>query len=306
MTSDFEIDGPELIPGLGARVSLNLADEISQQARTTLRELLKQHHLLVFSGTDITLDQQMEIARVFGRIVPTQAEPTLDLLISNVREEGYLGSAELIWHTDHAYLREPLRVGLLYALDVQAGRSSTRFISAVRAVERLPCELRQRLEYLQVLNTAEPGPQENGGAIPLGQRVATLGSDLVAAAHPVISVHPNTGDRYLTPTPYHSDCILGMSGPESRAILDEIFGHFYVESEVYEHYWSNGDLVIWDNLAVHHSRGALENAGPRTLRRVSVGIGGFEEQIPARLCGAWTSRSRAARERAMTASGAKS
>ena len=47
--------------------------------------------------------------------------------------------------------------------------------------------------------------------------------------------------------------------------------HLYSPAYVYEHRWSEGDLILWDNRALQHARDALDPNAPRTLRRVSVG-----------------------------------
>ena len=40
---------------------------------------------------------------------------------------------------------------------------------------------------------------------------------------------------------------------------------------VYEHRWRNGDLVVFDNLAMQHARSNVELNGPgRTLRKVML------------------------------------
>jgi taurine dioxygenase len=48
---------------------------------------------------------------------------------------------------------------------------------------------------------------------------------------------------------------------------------------VYEHTWCNGDIVIWDNIALQHARGSLKSAGRRVLQRVIVGTEGVCPQV---------------------------
>ena len=270
-----------LTPTLGVKVEIDITSPLSSTLRGELRRLLSKHYLLFIEADGLSLEQQVDIASIFGRVIPTSIDPRIETIVSNIRADGYLGHQELEWHTDATFLVEPFRAGVLFALDLQAGESATRFISASRAVERLPSDLRARLRFLQVVNTTSGGT-ENVTSSVMGKRVATFGSDLPAAVHPVIAKHPVTGVEYLTPNSYHSDCILGMNGEESQALLKEIYHHFYSTDEIYEHWWKNGDLIIWDNLAVYHSRADVSKVGPRTLRRVSVGVATFAEQIPPR------------------------
>ena len=52
---------------------------------------------------------------------------------SRPRLAGLLGDKELVWHSDVIFAPDPYLAIGLYAFDVQAGRSSTRFASAERA-----------------------------------------------------------------------------------------------------------------------------------------------------------------------------
>jgi taurine dioxygenase len=270
-----------LSPTFGVKVDIDLTESLSTSHRHELRRLLSEHYLLFIEAPDLTLERQIEVAGIFGRVIPTSIDPRIETMVSNTRADGYLGTQELEWHTDATFLVEPFRAAVLFALDLQAGASATRFISAVRAVERLPGELRAKLRFLQVFNTTSGGT-EGVTSSKMGKRLATFGSDLPCAVHPLIAKHPVTGAEYLTPNSYHSDAILGMNCEESQVLLSEIYHHFYSTDEIYEHWWKNGDLVIWDNLAVYHSRADVSKSGPRTLRRVSAGIATFAEQIPPR------------------------
>ena len=51
---------------------------------------------------------------------------------------------------------------------------------------------------------------------------------------------------------------------------------------IYGHRWATGDLVLWDNLAVQHARGAA-GTGVRTLQRVTIAELGYESQYPSDL-----------------------
>jgi taurine dioxygenase len=62
----------------------------------------------------------------------------------------------------------------------------------------------------------------------------------------------------------------GMSPAESEALYGHVLAHLLSEPHVYGHQWRQGDLVVWDNLAVAHARQSLSDAGGRTLRRVTV------------------------------------
>ena len=71
-----------------------------------------------------------------------------------------------------------------------------------------------------------------------------------------------------------------QSEEESDALLAELFSYLYADDAVYEHSWQADDLVVWDNLALQHARGAV-GEGARTLQRVTCTRLTYLEQYPA-------------------------
>ena len=81
--------------------------------------------------------------------------------------------------------------------------------------------------------------------------------------------HPRTGRSLLYVSQQCTIDIEGLPDDENEALLEELFDHLYAEGLVLEHHWREGDLVIWDNVAVQHGRGTVDLEGPeRTLRKV--------------------------------------
>ena len=67
------------------------------------------------------------------------------------------------------------------------------------------------------------------------------------------------------------DYFVGWDLDESDAVRAEIHRLAYADRNTYVHDWEVGDLIIWDNVALQHSRRPVPQDGPRTLRRV-VGL----------------------------------
>jgi hypothetical protein len=71
--------------------------------------------------------------------------------------------------------------------------------------------------------------------------------------HPLVLTHPVTGARSLLLGSMVIPCITGLSETVSRALLDDLLEHTTSEPYSYSHRWSQGDLVVWDNLATLHT-----------------------------------------------------
>ena len=65
--------------------------------------------------------------------------------------------------------------------------------------------------------------------------------------------------------------ILGLSAEENEALLAELFSYLYEPSNILEHQWRTGDLVVWDNLLLQHARSDFDSAKYRRhLRRLQI------------------------------------
>lgn len=95
-------------------------------------------------------------------------------------------------------------------------------------------------------------------------------SDLPHQIRPVVISHPRTDEPLLYVGNMQTTRIVGMDREHSDATLDALFRELYREDRIYRHNWNNGDLVIWDNIALQHSRGDLTGMTPRQLQRIVV------------------------------------
>ena len=83
--------------------------------------------------------------------------------------------------------------------------------------------------------------------------------------------HRDTGEEILAVWEQQTDAILPLAPDESTELLEALFEHLYQPAHRYQHEWRTGDLVVWDNHAVQHSRPEVGTDEPRTLRRVCIG-----------------------------------
>jgi taurine dioxygenase len=262
----------------GASVSLEGAS-IGAPTASELRRLLATQHLLLFRG-ERSEAEHVALIEAFGRVLPQGPrievnapppdDPPLVTFVSNDPARGGLGTNELSFHHDLAHVATPLTGLSLYAIDVAPGHVATRFASGRLAYLQLTPAMQQRLEGLQGLFTANYSVTTDG---PMSARAARglLDPTWPRVVHPVVVPHPVTGDRCIYVNEMMTESILGLSRSESDEILDELFASLYAAASVYEHAWTTGDLVVWDNLVLQHARRTIDDPRPRTFRRVVFG-----------------------------------
>ena len=173
----------------------------------------------------------------------------------------------------------PLIALSLFAVDVEPHTTSTMFVDSTDLYAALPADLQQQLEGLEAMHVLPAQGYEDHirSTTPGGPEVDLR---LPHQNHPVVLPHPVTGEKILFVNKMLTDRIVDVDDATSEELLGGIFETSYLPSNIYEHVWAMGDLVIWDNLAVQHARGDQSHLTRRTLRRVVCGELGFFEQQP--------------------------
>jgi taurine dioxygenase len=262
----------------GLVVEVDLGRELSAADRVELRSLLAQHDVLVVRG-GLTESEQRRLCSALGRILPqgpraeVNERPPLPqpevIYLSTVRADAVPADAELAFHYEFAYLATPPTGLSLYAAELGGEPAGTRFVSGRIAYARLPDDLRQRLDKLQVLFVAQYDPEIRRS---LGRhRDRAVDPRFPRAVHPLVVPHPVTGVPTLYVSASQVDRVLGLSDDDSEELLATLLEHLYRDDHVYEHSYEPGDLVVWDNLNVQHARPAGEAGAVRTMRRMIFG-----------------------------------
>jgi len=260
-TLSFEPTGCQL----GAFVRGLDFDDIDGQA---LRDALNEYRLLCIRGRVVADDEHAALASSLGHLATERAG--VISLVSNVVPGGALGGDEASWHSDFMFFPSPYAYISLYALELPASGTQTRFVDAVAAARTLPAGLRASVVGLEGRAVADLSPMSPGSA---GIRYLDGRRDGVDPhfERPVLWPHPATGEEVLAVWHQQTDAILPLPQEDSVALLRELFAHLYQPAFQYVHLWETHDLVIWDNRALQHSRPHVGTTEPRTLRRISIG-----------------------------------
>lgn len=262
-----------LSSALGAEITgLDLTRELSAEDFRRVRFALTEYQVVVVRDADITTEDQLRFARMFGELeeVKTRKDNPDDtqyvLYVANRQvngSKGVLPDGEMFFHSDQCYYEKPCCATLLNALQLPSQGGDTLFASMTRAYRTLPEATKKRLAGLRALNRydyeADP-TRRNPHFNPASPHWA----------HPVVIRHPDTGAPALFVNRQMTHHILGMPHEESEELLLGLFDHAEAEENVYEHVWSPRDLVIWDNRAVLHARRDFDPREARILRRTTV------------------------------------
>lgn len=230
-------------------------------------DALDEHQLLLFRGATIEAEQQVELLEKLGPALVENEAGRSYQFVSNSHEEGILGDGRFAYHSDHAFMSDPIDILSLYGLEIPRSGTQTRFANGLAAARALPEALRQRIGDRRARHIIDPAAESD--AVPI--RGPRLPDDLPHAYHPILFPHPRTGEEILYVCEQQTDRIEFLDHDDSRALIEALFEHLYTPRFTLVHEWQEGDLVLWDNRALQHARGEVTPGTSRTLRRVAVG-----------------------------------
>lgn len=267
MTNRFDVR--DLHPAFGSEVvGLDLQAPLDHETAGELRALFDERGLLLLRAPDLSLALQRELSfALIGRPVPDDISERArtPYFVSNREPEGGAPFGRLLYHSDGMWMEHPFELLSLYAVEVAPPVAPTAFASTVHGWDSLPADLRARLEPLHV----EHGHYAYDRGGDDGDVLVSTFEKSAAHVTPFGHPHPRTGRTMLYASQMMTTRVVELDTPASEALLDEVFDHLYAPACTLEHAWSDGDLVLWDNLALQHARPNVTVEGPvRTLRKV--------------------------------------
>jgi taurine dioxygenase len=253
-----------LTPHIGVEVSG--ADLAGTSDEATIKEvlaLLDENGVVVMRGQALSVEQFMGFSKRVGPLAVHSlkqfSKPGFPELMvnSNIVENGKpLGLADggQHWHTDGAYLGEPYRATILYAVEVPVQNGvalgDTMFTSTAAAYDALPADMKERLSIRRGVHCH--GVARAKKAKPLALDAEQEAKLAKTVEHPAIRTHPYTGRKCVYVNPGSTLRVTDMPEDESDATLKTLFAHVTRPEFVYRHKWRVGDVVMWDNCSTQH------------------------------------------------------
>ena len=273
---------------LGATVEgVDLNRELDHASFAVILRALGEYGALRFPRQALSAERQMAFSQRFGSLEINVAgafqEPGHPevMILSNMKDETGrpIGARDAgqDWHTDMSYSETIAFANVLYALKVprRDGKplGGTEFANMHAAYADLPDELKTRLNGMTALHDfnkfwdmmlKRPGtwrkpltPEQRAKKPPV--------------SHPVFLTHPITGKKVLYCNPGYAIRINELPGAESDEVLEFLFEHQLQAKYRWVHRWSEGDVLLWDDIGTLHN--AHADYGPdehRLIKRCQV------------------------------------
>ncbi|MER7836409.1 TauD/TfdA family dioxygenase [Streptomyces sp. NPDC096040] len=263
----------KITANIGARVSgVDISRPLGAETATAIREALNTHKALVFDDVHLDDDTQQAFVRHFGDV--TTAHPTVSSVdgVPNVLPvDSERGRAANHWHTDVTFVLNPPQASTLRSVTLPPYGGETLITNSATAYRQLPESLRQLADTLWAEHTNDYDyavPEEDVDEEHAAQR-AQFTSIKYRTVHPVVRVHPLTGERGLFIGGF-AQRIVGLSPGEGRKILDLLQAYVTRPENILRHRWSENQLVLFDNRITQHYAVDNYDGLPRRLHRVTV------------------------------------
>ncbi|MBD2691192.1 TauD/TfdA dioxygenase family protein [Anabaena catenula] len=261
-----------IVTGLDARNPL--APEVILQ----LKQALRDYHILIFKNQNLNDEQFLNFAFNFGSLfVPPDDIPVLAsqpgitpviIPVSNV-DGGYTGTGELAFHSDHKWTPYPSSGSLLYALEVPSKGGDTSWLNLISAYETLDEFTKRRIADLQLITY---NPFLNKPGVPRSKYRHDQSIPLISPVfpHPLVRTHPESGKKILY-LDYTTEVeVVGLDPQEGSELIEQLREHLHQPQFYYQHQWSVGDIVYWDNQSTLHYRQAFDPNQRRVMKRISL------------------------------------
>ncbi|MCI4675937.1 TauD/TfdA dioxygenase family protein [Candidatus Mycolicibacterium alkanivorans] len=246
---------------IGAGVSgIDLTAPLDVELAEAVVEGLHRYKVLFFRDQHVDHAQQIAFARTFGPVTashPYDDDAPADfpeiLKIDNRDYERKFGvkaaSYTNEWHTDVTALVNPPAVSILRAGNTPVRGGDTSWTNLVAAYAGLPDSIKDLVDGLRA-------EHRFGGRHPVFEEGSIYGEKVaktpLVSEHPVVRVHPATGEKILFVQPGFTSRIVGYSRRQSDALLDLLFDEVTNSAYTVRFRWREGSIAVWDNRATAH------------------------------------------------------
>ena len=200
--TDSQLDIAPVAGRIGAEIrGIALGAGIDDATLAAIRAALLRHKVIFFRGQHGLDDAGQEaLAERFGDPVAHPTVPPAEgsrYLLDLESREGHAASS---WHTDVTFVPAYPQASILRALTIPQAGGDTLWANAVTAYETLPAPLKTLADGLRAVHSnlydyAAIKPDANDEAAERYRKVFT--STVYETEHPVVRVHPETGERAL-------------------------------------------------------------------------------------------------------------
>lgn len=267
----------EIVPvagRIGAEIrGIALSGDLDDITIAAIRAALVRHKVIFFRNQfDLDDAKQEDFASRLGKPVAHPTVPVAEgsrFLLELDSKEGYAASS---WHTDVTFVDAYPEASILRGITIPEAGGDTLWANGVTAYEELPDSLKTLVDNLWALHTNDYDYAATlGGADRkrIEEHRKVFASTVYETEHPVVRVHPESGERALLLGHFVKNFV-GLNSADSQRLFSILQDHITKPENTVRWRWRAGDVAIWDNRSTQHRAVADFGTQRRTLRRATI------------------------------------
>lgn len=248
---------------IGAEVLELDVKQITPAQADAIKELVYEHKLVIFRNQNLKEQQYLEFAQKIGtpQIYPQDNYHHPDypeiFVSSNLLKDGEkfgVRGTGRYWHTDCAFLDEPLPFTMLYPIIIPKSTRETYYLDMEQVYQKLPAHLRMYVEGKYLKHEAKWRYKVQKWDID--RAIIDIMHDFEqrfpAVQHPAIITHPVTNKKILYMSSGFTTGIVGLDYETNQKVLPELLSFVERDEHIHKHQWEDGDLLLWENRTLNH------------------------------------------------------
>jgi alpha-ketoglutarate-dependent sulfate ester dioxygenase len=277
---DGVIDVTPMTLHIGAEISgVDLARPLSEATRSAIHDAFLKWKVVFFRDQDLDHQGHIDFARQVG-------EPTIGHAVFG-HVDGYPEVYSVAkfrtaqahrtarmqrpwtgWHTDITAAINPPMASILRGVTIPPYGGDTLWTNLGAAYQGLSETMRGFIDGLKGIHRFEP-PR---GASEDTAYDESVRRRVMETEHPLVRVHPETGERQLFVSPSFLKSIVGLTPRESEQLLELLWEQLVRPEYTVRFKWRAGDIAMWDNRATAHlaPTDIFESDHDRQLYRITL------------------------------------
>ncbi len=244
---------------IGAEVGgVDLSRPLTEEQISVIREALNTWKVIFFRNQTLSHEQHIAFGRQFGELTSghivfgNDAEyPEIYPVTKHRTASANRPATTRVWtdwHTDVTAAINPPFGSILRAVVVPPYGGDTQWTNMVAAYRALSPKMQAFLATLRAVHQFKRA----GGGENAESYNRKVDDKSLMTEHPIVTVHPETGEHALFANQQFVKEIAGLTMTESDMLLEYLWEHCIRAEFIVRFRWEEGSIAFWDNRSTQH------------------------------------------------------
>lgn len=259
---------------IGAEIlGVKLSGQLEDQVIAEINQALLQYKAIFFKAQQHLDDAEQEAFA--ARLGTPLNHPTVPIKNGSkhiLELDSAHGARADSWHIDITFLDAYPKASILRSVIAPEAGGDTVWANTTSAYASLPEPLKALADTLRAVHSNDY--DYASGELTINKEALAkyrnfFKSTEYETEHPLVRVHPETGEKTLVLGHFFKRFV-GFNSKDSRKLFDLFQSYVVKQENIVRWRWEAGDVAIWDNRATQHR--AINDYGDqhRVVRRVTL------------------------------------